>query len=856
MEKPEQWKKIKEIVGAALEREPGERASFLEVACAHDQSLRAEIDSLLSAYEKSNGLSDHPLTSQLLDALPHEFKSIGPYRLIRKLGEGGMGQVWLAEQTAPVQRRVALKLIRVGMYDDAVLQRFQVERQSLAIMDHPAIAKVFDAGATPDGQPYLVMEYVQGLPITDYCDQNKLRIRERLELFIEACEGVQHAHQKAIIHRDLKPANILAVEVDGKPMPRIIDFGLAKATAPHVGGETLFTQIGSFLGTPGYMSPEQADPHGLDIDTRTDVYSLGVVLYELLTGSLPFDPKRWAQKSLHEVLREMHEGDPPRPSTKVSAAKGPSRGTAQMRGTDLKQLVRQLRGDLDCITMKAVETERGRRYGTPAGLAADIHRYLNHEPVTARPVTASYRLQKYVRRHRLAVSAAVAALVVLIAFTAVQAMQLRHITLERDRATRESDRASRITDFMTNMFKGSDPSEARGNTITAREILDKASKGIDTGLAKDPDLQARMMHIMGTVYQNLGLYPRAQLLLERAVDIQGHHFGLKYPETLRSMTDLGWNLDREGRFAEADKLERETLGLQRRVLGSEHPDTLRSANNLAVTLLQEGRYAEAERLDRETLEIRRRVLGLEDPSTLVSMSNLAGVLLQEGHYAEAEELYRQTLDIQTRVLGPDHPKTLLTTSDLAVTFDDEGKHAEAERLDRDTLDIQRRVLGLEHTETLWTMNDLAMNLALEGRLVEAEKVDRETLEIRRRVFGPDHRSTLASMNNLADVLTRMGKYTEAENLLRDTREIQRRVLGPDHPDTAVATYNLGCIALRRGRRAEALSFLYEAVDHGLGPREDQGIESDPDLQLLHGDPRFTALVAYAKQHATAVQKPN
>ena len=434
-------------------------------------------------------------------------KSVGDYRLVKKLGEGGMGQVWLAEQTAPVRRQVALKLIRAGMFDEALLQRFQSERQSLALMDHPTIAKIFDAGTTPDGQPYFVMEYVPGVPITEYCDQKRLSVAARLELFIKVSEGVQHAHQKAIIHRDLKPPNILVVDVDGKPMPRIIDFGLAKATTPQLAGETMFTQVGAFVGTPGYMSPEQTDSGVQDVDTRTDVYSLGVVLYVLLTGSLPFDTKQWKKQPLHEVLRHLREDDPPRPSAKIGIEKVSSHSNAQLRGVQPKQLANLLHGDLDWIIMKALEKDRARRYGTPSELAGDITRYLRHEPVTARPASKSYRLQKYVRRHRVGVAVAAGLLFLLAGFAVAQEVQLRRIVQERDRTARERDRANRITEFMTSMFKVSDPSEARGNSVTAREILDKASEDIDSGLARDPELQAQLTHLMAQFTTSSTLSP-------------------------------------------------------------------------------------------------------------------------------------------------------------------------------------------------------------------------------------------------------------------------------------------------------------------------------------------------------------
>jgi len=800
---------------------------------------------------------------------------VGPYRLLELIGEGGMGEVWLSEQKQPVRRRVALKLIKAGMDTRDVVARFESERQALALMDHPAIAKVFEAGSTADGRPYFAMEYVPGLPITTYCDKHKLTTRQRLELFIRVCEGVQHAHQKAIIHRDLKPSNILISEVDGKAMPRIIDFGVAKATAQRLTAETMYTQLGAIIGTLGYMSPEQADSAGQDIDTRSDVYSLGVVLYELLVGVLPLDFRKVA---FDQALRQLREKDALRPSTKLRTLGGESAITAQNRSAEPPALVRQLQGDPDAIALKALEKDRGRRYPTPLDLAADIERYLHNEPVLARPASARYRARKYVRRHRLGVAIATVALAVLVGFAIVQAVELRRITRERDRA----DRAEQ---FMTDMFKVVDPRQSRGNKVTAQEVLDKASKNIEMSLSNEPALQAHLMLRMGITYSELGLYPQAQSLLERAVEIQRRVLGPRNRETLYSSFNLAAVLANEGHSDRADKLYRDTLETQRRVLGPEDPDTLFTLNNLAGMLKSEGHFAEAEAMQRDAVRLRSHALGPEERHTLASMTGLADILIQEKKNAEAETVCRQTLDLQQRVLGLDHPDTLATMSLLGSDLQEEGKYSDAEKVQRDTIELEGRVLGPEHPSTLETMDNLAITLGAENRNTEAEKLQRDVLDIRRRVLGPEHPDTLISMNNLANVLSAEGHWAEAEKLQRQTLDIDRHVFGPEHPYTLFGMANVaidvshrgryaeaqtlyreaiqiaskanqpgvidtlwyyfGSMAAAAGHRDDAFDYLTKAVDHGY--KNAEAMQSDDDLKSLRGDPRFGALLVKIRQ---------
>jgi eukaryotic-like serine/threonine-protein kinase len=821
------WQKVEEILHHAMALAPEQRPEFLDAACGSDADLRAELNSLLLVGED---LSDEFLKSPLRRVLEREIGEIElasalaagqifaqRFELVRKLGEGGMGQVWLAEQVAPVRRQVAVKLIKAGMYDEAVVQRFQSERQSLAIMDHPAIAKVFDAGTTPQGQPFLVMEYVPGLPITDYCDQHKLSIKDRIELFIHACEGVQHAHQKAIIHRDLKPSNILVIEVDGKPVPRIIDFGLAKTTAPQVSGE--FTQLGQFIGTPGYMSPEQVNLSARDIDTRTDVYTLGVVLYVLLTGLQPFETKRREKPSLEEWLRQLREEEPPNPSTKVSGDKDTSSATAEARRTEPRQLISQLRGDLDWITMKALERDRTRRYGTPSELAADLKRFLNHEPVIARPASPGYRLRKYIRRHRVAMSVGAGLLLVLLVFSVVQALQLRettrerdHAKQERDRANQERDRATRIAAFMSNMFKVPDPSEARGNSVTAREILDRAANDIGKGLAQDPDVQSQMLHEMAGTYDNLGLYARAHELAQRALDARLSLHGTDDPKTLESMTQLGLILHMEGHDVDAEPLDRRALEDERRVLGADDPLTLETADDLAMVLKPLGRFPEAEKLAREVVDLSGRRLGPESALTLRAQNHLASILFYEGHAADAEKVLRPALDVECRVWGSDHPETMKALAMLAISLHHQNRFAEAESLYREVLAASGRVLGSEHPSTAIAMGNLASILGDEGHSPEALKLQRQALAIFSRTLGPDHPSTLMCELNLTRGLRAEGQLQEAEGMQRQILATEIRAHGAEYPDTLLAESELASTLFLERRYAESEKLAREAFD--------------------------------------------
>ncbi|MEZ6235177.1 MAG: tetratricopeptide repeat protein [Phycisphaerales bacterium] len=844
---------IRRLFDLAIEAPSSDRERLLDRECGADAPLKDRVLAMVAAAEAGDFLSrptgDGPAADATIVAPSHERpgQMIGRYKLLELLGEGGFGSVWMAEQREPVKRRVAVKVIKLGMDTRQVIARFEAERQALALMDHPNIARVLDAGATEAGRPYFVMEYIKGVPIVGYCDTEKLDTGARLELFTRVCHAIQHAHQKGIIHRDIKPSNVLITLHDGVPVPKVIDFGIAKATNRELTDKTLFTEHRQIIGTPAYMSPEQAEMSGLDIDTRSDIYSLGVLLYELLTGTTPFATEELMSKGFAEMMRIIREVEPHKPSTRLSSLGDSATRTAQQRHTDAKKLGLILRGDLDWIVMKCLEKDRQRRYETANGLAADIARHLADEPVDAGPPSAGYKLRKFVRRNRGQVVGAsvVAAILVLasgisVAFgvlatqardamneartdlrealdserearTTAEANEQKAVE-EAERAERELARATEIKRLITEMLQSVSPEEAQGADITLlRGILDDAAERLAAGEIADELIAAELHHVVGNVYLSLGLYPEAEEHIPVAAEIRRRILGEEHPDTLATMPNVATLYLDQGRFADAEAMHSQTLEVQRRVLGGEHPDTLASMNNLVNLYKAQGRYAEAEPLALETLEIKRRVLGQEHPETLASMNNLATLYLDQGRYAEAQPLFQQTLEAMRRVLGEKHPNTLMSVHNLALLYGRQGRYADAEPLALETLEITRRVLGEEHPDTLASMNYLALLYRVQGRYAEAEPLLAQALEFQRRVLGQEHPHTLVSMGNLALLYRDQRRYAEAEPLHARVLELHRRVLGEEHVSTLGSITNLGNLYNSMGRYEDAAGMFEQSL---------------------------------------------
>jgi non-specific serine/threonine protein kinase/serine/threonine-protein kinase len=691
---------------------------------------------------------------------------IDRYRIVRQLGEGGMGIVYHAQQLEPIRREVALKIIKPGMDSKQVIARFESERQALAMMDHVNIARVLDAGATSTGRLYFVMELIDGIPITRYCDLKQLTLRERIELFVPACQAIQHAHQKGIIHRDVKPSNILVTEQEGKPTAKVIDFGLAKALGHQMNDATIMTNFGTVLGTFQYMSPEQAELGRRDIDTRTDVYSLGAVLYELLVGTTPLDHESLANGSYVDVLQRIREEEPAKPSTRVRHS-ATAADTAARRRSDQVRLPHLLRRELDWITIKALEKDRARRYETVNGLVRDLERYLEGEPVEAAPPSRTYRVGKFVRKHRVWLGTAVAFIALLVAAVVVSSWMAV-------RAGRAEQEAKAVNDFLRRdvLAQATAFKQVKGDSkpdpdLTVRVALDRAAAGIEGRFNGQPLVEASIRHTIGEAYVELGLNADAQRQLEAALKLEVAASGENHRTAIVDMNDLAESYWDAGRYPDGEALLTKALSIGRHVLGEKDPEVLTSMNDLASTYYRQGRFAQAEALMASALTGRRQVLGEENQDTQRTASSLSAIYRQQGKYAHAEALSTKAVQIQRRVSGEEHPFTLRATMNLAEIYRLEGKYTQAEPLYTQVLAQRREVLGPEHVETLQSMEGLALLYRDTSRYKEAQDLYSTVVNASRRVLGVEHPFTLDRLMGLGEVLLVQQKYMEAEAALRE-----------------------------------------------------------------------------------------
>jgi serine/threonine-protein kinase len=849
---PTEWSRFEQVLDHALELPPDDRASFIDRTCGPDDLLRREARALVEAAERAGDFLERPVdacAAGLLREIAEEAEEeagvdatergsaaggrLGPYRLVRELGRGGMGAVYLAERDdQQYDRRVAVKVLPAGLLNRSLRTRFLLERRILASLEHPNIARLYDAGVGEDGTPYFVMEFVEGRRIDVHCDQSRLPIRARLALLDQVCDAVQFAHRNLVVHRDLKPANIL-VSNDGSV--KLLDFGIAKLLRTEAdAGVTLTGGGGLQAFTPEYASPEQL--RGEPISTSTDVYALGVLLFELLAGCWPY-PLR--DRSVPLVERAVLEQDPERPSAAIvrsSEKGGPETSVSERRSTTLAALRRQLRGDLDNIVLTALRKEPRHRYASVQHFRDDLHRYLASQPVHARSATWGYRAGKFVRRHRAGVAAGALVAASLVAGMAGTVWQART-------ASREARRADQVRQFVVNLFEVADPDRSKGDSITARALLDRGAARLDTELAAEPELRAEMLAVLGGIYEKLGLYDRARPVLEEALAVREARLGSHHLVVAQSAAALASVLYEQGEYQRAEELTRKGLAARRERLGLE--DTLVAASmtdlaailsaqgkeedaeslyragleidrmhgaqervgtdlhNLSATLSRRGKYEEALALGEEALTLRRRLRGDEHTEVAVSLVNLAGILRAVGEYDRAEKLLRESLGMRRRLLGDDHPHVAVTLNNLGLLLQSLGRLEEAERHLREGLAIRRAAFGDDNPDVAASLNNIGVLLYARGDFPDAADHFQRALEIWRPALGETHPNTIHALNNLGATRRDQGDIEKAEPLLREALALRRKALGDEHPDVAASYNNLAELLARKGELVEA-----------------------------------------------------